>query len=348
MPQSLDPATFVQTSGPILDVRSPGEFAAGHIPSAVSFPLFSDDERAQVGICYKQQGRDQAVELGFAIAGPKFAGFVSSAKALAADRQVRIYCWRGGMRSGAIAWVLDMGGLQVSLLEGGYKAFRRWGRHLQTTPIPVLTLGGMTGTGKTDLLTALAAQGEQVLDLEGLASHRGSSYGSLGLPPQPSNEQFENRITVTLARFTPDRPVWIEAESRRIGLCRVPDDLFQQMVQAPILQVLRTRQERLDLLVQVYGEANIEELVVATKRIQKRLGGLRTQQAVELLRQKQLANAFDIVLDYYDQTYQYDLARRQATIYSVDLSDLSAIAGADVLRQKAQFYCPQLYAQPDS
>ncbi|MBN8638517.1 MAG: tRNA 2-selenouridine(34) synthase MnmH, partial [Anaerolineae bacterium] len=247
----------------------------------VSFPLFSDTERAEVGICYKQQGRDQAVELGFALAGPKFANFIAQAKQLAPQRQLRLHCWRGGMRSAAVAWVLQMAGFEVLLLTGGYKAFRRWAHQQFALPQPMLILGGMTGTGKTDILQALAGLGAQVIDLEGLASHRGSSFGALGLPPQPGNEQFENLLALAWAKLDPALPVWLEAESRRIGLCRIPDPIFAQMEQAQVIEISRTRSERLDYLVEIYGRADRSALIEATERIRKRLGGLRTQQAVD-------------------------------------------------------------------
>lgn len=314
---------FLAENSPILDVRSPSEFAQAHIPNAISFPLFTDEERSQVGICYKHEGRDAAVELGFAIAGSKFAGFIAQAREIAPDRRVRLHCWRGGMRSGAVAWVLGMAGFEVTTLKGGYKAFRHWAVCQNERPLRVITLGGMTGTGKTKILAALAAEGEQVLDLEAIANHRGSSYGSLGLPPQPSTEQFENLIAMQWAKFDRDRPVWIEAESRGIGRCRVPIGIFNQMKQAPILQIVRPRSERLALLVEIYGSADIEELVTATDRIRKHLGGLRTQHAIDLLRQNKLAEAFDIVLDYYDKTYQYDLEKRQVSVHSIDLADCS-------------------------
>ncbi|HEY9646616.1 MAG TPA: tRNA 2-selenouridine(34) synthase MnmH, partial [Chroococcidiopsis sp.] len=267
MASVLTVTEFLDVPGVLLDVRSPAEYQQGRIPGAISFPLFSDDERAQVGTCYKQQGRNAAVELGFAIAGPKFAGFIAQAAALAPDRRVRLHCWRGGMRSGAIAWVLELAGFQVSVLEGGYKAFRRWAMAAVQEVKPILILGGMTGTGKTDILTALAAQGEQVLDLEHLAKHRGSSYGALGLPPQPSNEQFENRVGLRWAKMDRDRPIWIEAESKRIGICRIPEPLVQQMEQAPILEIERAHRERLNLLVKHYGIFERQELIVATDRI---------------------------------------------------------------------------------
>ncbi|MBF2003585.1 MAG: tRNA 2-selenouridine(34) synthase MnmH [Synechococcales cyanobacterium M58_A2018_015] len=328
MPKLLSVEEFLQTPGVLLDVRSPSEYSQGHIPDAISFPLFTDAERAQVGTCYKQRGRDQAVELGFALAGPKFAQFIADAKVLAPDRRVRLHCWRGGMRSEAVAWVLEMAGMEVSLLIGGYKAFRRWAQASFERPKPLIILGGMTGTGKTAILHALADLGAPILDLEGLASHRGSSYGGLGLPPQPSTEHFENEIAVRWAAFADDQPIWIEAESKRIGTCRIPEALFQQMEQATVLEISRSRPERLAALVEEYGSADRQELVAATERIRKRLGGLRTQQAIELIQQNRLAAAFDLILDYYDKTYTYDLQRRNVAIYPVDVTGLSVIDSA--------------------
>ncbi|MBF2048313.1 MAG: tRNA 2-selenouridine(34) synthase MnmH [Leptolyngbya sp. IPPAS B-1204] len=332
MSQSLSVSEFLHAPGPILDVRSPAEFAQGHIPGAINLPLFSDEERAQVGTCYKQQGPDPAVELGFALAGPKFAGFIAEAKRLAPDRQLRLHCWRGGMRSEAMAWVLGMAKLEVTLLSGGYKAFRRWAHQQFETPKPIVILGGMTGTGKTAILIALAQQGAQVIDLEGLANHRGSSFGALGLPPQPSNEQFENLLALQWAKLDPNQPVWIEAESRRIGLCRIPEAVFQQMDCAQIIEIQRPRSERLAALVEIYGTADRQALITATERIRKRLGGLRTQQAIALLLQGKLTEAFDLILDYYDRTYTYDLQRRNRPIQPVDITGLSATESAALLQ----------------
>lgn len=331
---------FLHTPGPVLDVRSPAEYAQGHIPGAISFPLFTDAERTEVGICYKQQGRDAAVELGFAIAGPKFAGFLQQAKALTGDRHLRVHCWRGGMRSGAMAWVLEMGGFQVTTLEGGYKAFRHWVLNTFEQPRSLLMLGGMTGTGKTDILHTLAVQGEQVLDLEGLASHRGSSFGALMLPPQPTNEQFENLIAVQWSQFSPQRRVWVEAESLRIGTCRVPKALFAQMEQAPVLEIIRSKAERLALLVDLYAQAPLQELITATERIRKHLGGLRTQTAIALLQQQRFAEAFDQVLDYYDRTYEYDLQRRTVPRHPVDVTQRSPQESVRPLIEKADALMP--------
>ena len=337
MVKRLEIADFLAAPGPLLDVRSPGEYDQGYIPGALSYPLFTNEERAQVGICYKQQGRDAAVELGFDLLGPKLGNLVRQAKAIAPDRILRVHCWRGGMRSGGVAWGLEMAGFQVTTLAGGYKSFRRWARQVFSEPRQIIVLGGMTGTGKTQILHALAAQGEQVLDLEGLANHRGSSFGSLDLPPQPSTEHFENLISDRLSHLDPTRPVWIEAESKRVGTCRVPPELFQQMEAAPTLEIVRPLAERLDILVAVYGETDRAGLIAATERIRKRLGGQRTQQAVELIRQESPREVCKIVLDYYDRTYRYDLERRQKVIPQVDITGLDAPAAAALLIEKAAF-----------
>lgn len=344
MPETLFPAEFLAAPGILLDVRSPGEYAQGHIPGSLSLPLFSNEERAEVGTCYKQQGRDRAVELGLAITGPKLAQFVSRAKALAPDRTLRIHCWRGGMRSGSMAWLMETAGFKVSLLDRGYKGFRQWVRTTLAISKPVLTLGGMTGTGKTAVLHALATEGEQILDLEQLANHRGSSYGNLGLPPQPTTEQFENLIALEWATLKNDRPTWIEAESRMVGSCRVPDELFLQMMAAPVFQIERSRSERVEYLVEIYGAANSDDLITATERLKKRLGGERTQVAIQSIQQGDLATAIEVVLNYYDKTYHYDLQRRNVPIHPINCSGLTVKAIVDQLLTRIQQLEPELRA----
>ena len=324
---------FLAATGPILDVRSPGEYEQGHIPGAISFPLFSNEERAQVGTCYKQKSREDAVELGFEIAGPKFVEFIRWAKEIAPDKAVRVHCWRGGMRSGAIAWVLKLAGFKTVTLAGGYKAFRQWVRRTVATPKKIVLLGGMTGTAKTDILHALAARGAQVLDLEGHANHRGSSFGAVCLPPQPSTEHFENLVAMDWTRFAADRPVWVEAESRRVGPCRVPVELFEQMEAAFALEIVRPVAERLALLVDIYGQADRGELVAATERIRKRLGGQRTQEAIALIEAGDLTDAFAILLTYYDSAYRYGLEQRDKAVPEVDVTGLDPVRAAEKLIQ---------------
>ncbi|MGF1494140.1 MAG: tRNA 2-selenouridine(34) synthase MnmH [Microcoleaceae cyanobacterium] len=336
MSQPLHPKELCQPSVPILDVRSPTEYAAGHVPGAISFPLFTDQERAQVGTCYKHQGRNRAVHLGFRIVGPKCADFITQAETLAPNHRVYLYCWRGGMRSSAVGWVLEMAGFEVSVVIGGYKAFRRWGAALLKEPQKMIILGGMTGTGKTAILDELDALGSQILNLEELANHRGSSYGALGQAPQPTNEQFLNLITAQWSKLQRDQPVWIEAESKRIGTCRIPEELFQQMQTAPVVEIQKSRPERLQRLVQDYGEFSPQDLVAATERIRKRLGGARTQTAINLIQAGKLTEATDLILQYYDKAYQHDLEQRSTSHHSVDLTDCLPLESARKLQAIAQ------------
>jgi tRNA 2-selenouridine synthase len=336
MPQSLAIEEFLASPLPLLDSRSPGEFAQGRMPNALSFPLFDDNERAAVGTCYKQTGQEAAVELGLEFVGPKLAGFVRAAKQLAPDRRVRLHCWRGGMRSQSLAWLLETAGFEVQLLTGGYKSFRRWVRSTLAEPRLLTVLGGMTGTGKTALLHELAALGEQVLDLEGLANHRGSSYGALGLPPQPTQEQFDNDLAIAWAAFQPDRRVWLEAESRRIGLCRIPDEILKPMLQTPVIQVERSLDFRLELLEKIYGQSDSSQLIQATQRLTKHLGGQNANQAVEYIASGNLKPAIAIVLNYYDKTYSYDLQRRGVPIIPVTTEGMADRAIAQQLIATAQ------------
>jgi tRNA 2-selenouridine synthase len=336
MPTALAIEEFLALDLPLLDSRSPAEYAAGHIPGALSFPLFSNEERAAVGTCYKQQGQEEAIELGLGFVGPKMQTLVRAAKQYWPDRQVRLHCWRGGMRSSSLAWLLETAGFRVTLLQGGYKAFRTWALAQLAAPRPILTLGGMTGTGKTTMLYQLAAAGEQILDLEHHANHRGSSYGALGLPPQPSDEQFSNLIAMDCAKLDPSRPVWIEAESRRIGVCRVPDELFVSMGRAPVLQIELSRQERVDNLLRDYGQLNAQELIEATNRLTRKIGGQNAQVAVAAINAGDLATAIHIVLDYYDRAYLYDLERRNVPIHALDLAGVSLPEACAKLRFQSQ------------
>lgn len=336
MPIILPTDKFLDAPGIILDVRSPAEYEQAHIPGAISFPLFSNEERAKVGTCYKQGGRDAAVELGLQIVGNKLATFVREAKQLTRDRILRIHCWRGGMRSGSMAWLMKTAGFQVILLEKGYKGFRQWVRQTLAVEKQVLTLGGMTGSGKTAVLHELANQGEQILDLEGLANHRGSSYGALGLPAQPSTEQFENLLAMEWVKLDAIHPIWIEAESRMVGTCRVPDEIFRLMMQAPVMQIERSRAERVAMLLDVYGTANREDLITATERITRRIGGQHAKAAIEHIRQNNLAPAIEIVLDYYDKTYLYDLQKRGVAIYPVNAVNVTATEAATELIGRAK------------
>ncbi|HEX8348447.1 MAG TPA: tRNA 2-selenouridine(34) synthase MnmH, partial [Hymenobacter sp.] len=197
---------FLQVSAdaPILDARAPVEYAQGHIPGAVSFPLFSDEERARIGTTYKQVSQEKAVLVGLDFFGPKMSQMVKQAQKVAPNKEVRLHCWRGGMRSGAVQWLLELAGFRVHLLDKGYKEYRRWALAQFAQPRPLLVLGGLTGSGKTDVLHELARQQQAIVDLEGVANHKGSSFGAIGLPPQPTSEQFENDLALSLSQLPPD------------------------------------------------------------------------------------------------------------------------------------------------
>ena len=333
---------FLAGAGPVLDVRAPAEFAQGHLPGARNLPLFSDEGRAAVGTAYKQQGRQAAIQLGLELVGPRLAelGAALSAAAAEAHGPLRLHCWRGGMRSESVAWLARQLELPVVVLEGGYKSFRRWVLGQLEQPWPVHLLGGRTGTGKTDLLLALRRRGVAVVDLEGLAHHRGSSFGGLGLPPQPSNEHYENRLALELERQRGARQIWLEAESAQVGRCRIPAGLWRQMQQAPLLEIRRPLEERLQQLVAVYGGQGQAPLREATERIARRLGPQRTAAALEAIDQGDWAGAARQMLDYYDRCYDHELARHGETdqrrlLGSHDLGGLDAEQGAERLLASA-------------
>ncbi|WP_210519230.1 tRNA 2-selenouridine(34) synthase MnmH [Hymenobacter terricola] len=304
-------AEFEALPYPILDVRAPIEFAQGHVPGALNLPLFTDEERARIGTTYKQVSQERAVHLGLEFFGPKMSAMVKLAKKLAPGKEVRLHCWRGGMRSGAVLWLLELGGFKVHLLDHGYKEFRRAVLASFATPRQWRVLGGLTGSGKTDVLHALAAMpGQQVLDLEGLASHKGSAFGAIGQPVQPTQEQFENNLAAALATLPTDAPIWVEDESRQIGRLTIPPALFAQMRAAPRWVLEVPRPARVAKLAAEYGAEEPAELAAAIERLQKRLGGLATKQALAAVEAGDFTQMVELVLDYYDKTYTYGLAPR--------------------------------------
>ena len=302
----------------VFDVRSPGEFARGHLPGAHSLPLFEDQERAEVGACYVQQGQRPALLVGLERVGPKLRGLIEQVMAWAdpqdpATRHVLVHCWRGGMRSQSVAWLLELAGFEVTTLEGGYKAFRRWALETLTQPRPLMILGGLTGSSKTERLQALRQAGQQVIDLEALAHHRGSTFGALLMPAQPTTEHFENRLAWAWAQADPARLLWLEDESRNVGRCFLPEGVWDMMRQAPVIFLEVPIQARQDHLVSLYGEASAQQLIDCFEHMRKRLGGQRATLAVEHVRRGQLRQAAALALDYYDKTYLHGLSQRDPT-----------------------------------
>lgn len=315
MPNRIEIEEFLKQGKdrPIIDVRTPAEFEQGHIPGANNIPLFTNEERALVGTRYKQAGKDFAVQLGLEIVGPKLADFTKKAKKIARKQDILIYCWRGGMRSGSMAWLFEITGLKVDILIGGYKAYRAHIRERFEDEIPLKILGGYTGSGKTDILYELAKLGEQMIDLEGLAHHKGSAFGTIGQLPQPTNEQFVNNLAKEWLELDPNIPVWLEDESVTMGRCGIPSPLYNRMREAEVINVQTPKAIREQRLVKEYAQGDMDGLQNALERITRKLGGLRAKQAMDALQQNDFLLVAKITLEYYDKAYGYGIAKRNAS-----------------------------------
>lgn len=329
---------------PVLDVRTPAEYNQGHIPQAANLPLFSNDERKEIGILYKNKGRDSAIKRGLELIGPKMRGLVEIAEKQAPQRNVLVHCWRGGMRSESLAWLLQFSGFNVSVLEGGYKRFRNWVLDSLTLTRPVIVLGGMTGSGKTYLLKELAKLGEQVIDLEGLANHKGSAFGSLGENEQPTNEQYENTLAILWQKLDPEQPVWLEDESSRIGKIILPGNIYEQIRQAPVVKVEVDYQRRIEHLVNEYSVYPNDQLSACIRKIDRRLGGLRTKQALEAIENEDFAKVAELALHYYDKTYHYGISERDPeTVFPLPLNGNDWMDQARSIREFAEQNIMKLY-----
>ena len=295
---------------PLVDVRTPAEFAHGHIPHARNVPLFSNEERVLVGTTYKQQSREDAILLGFDLTGTKWSGFIRQCLEIAPAKRIAVHCWRGGMRSGAMAWALGLYGFEVYQVQGGYKQFRRWAHHLFQQPYNLHVLGGMTGSGKTKLLQHMLHNGQQAIDLEGLAQHQGSAYGTMNKLVQPTQEQFENNLAWQLKNIDINLTLWLEDESRKIGKCIIPLPLWDRMRTSVMVDLQVTAEQRITTLLQDYGNLDKDFLAERTGQIKKRLGPEQTKNAITAIYDGRMADFIRIVLVYYDKTYTKGLSYR--------------------------------------
>ena len=332
----------LSTQYPVLDVRSQGEYTHAHIPNAINVPLFTNDERKIVGTAYKQQSREIAIKLGLDFFGVKMKQIVEDVERITTEFYKRnakqkdsvpplgggggilLHCWRGGMRSAAVAWLLDMYGFKVYTLTGGYKAYRNWVLQQVALPYNFTIIGGFTGSGKTEVLHQLKKEDKIIIDLEALANHKGSAFGNMGT--QPSQEMFENVLSkslydisctkndenLTSTNYQPQTPcIYIEDESQRIGNLQIPSNIWLQMRKSTILFLEIPFEERLDFITAEYGKLNKETLVNAIIRIQKRLGGLETKNAINHLLENNTKESFRILLTYYDKWYLKGLNNRE-------------------------------------
>ncbi len=304
----------------LIDTRTPAEYEKAHIPGAKNLPLLDNEERTRIGITYKQEGREAAVLLGFDLTGHKWRSFIEKALVMAPDKKVAVYCWRGGMRSGIMSWILDMYGFNVVKLRKGYKRYRNWALEQFEKNYPIIVLGGMTGSHKTDILLEFQNLGEQIIDFEGLANHCGSSYGGMNTKVQPSQEEFENRLAYNLFNLNSERRIWVEDESRTIGKRVIPENIFMQMRANNLYKIEIDLNHRVNFLVEEYGVLDKDFLIEATQRIERRLGPVQTKTAIEAIRSGNMEEFVITALGYYDRAYLRGLGMRDNDkIFSIDV-----------------------------
>jgi tRNA 2-selenouridine synthase len=312
--EKIDIVRFLELSErtPVIDVRSPSEFNTGHIPGSVNIPLFDDAERASVGTKYKKEGRIPAILAGLRLTAPAMSLKLEQSIKIAKNRKLLVLCWRGGMRSEAMAWLFSLGDIEAQILEGGYKSYRNYILECLSQKNKMIVLGGMTGSSKTHILKYLKNHGEQVIDLESLANHKGSAFGSLGQPPQPSTEHFANLLYDEWKQITHDLPFWVEDESRNIGSVFMPEKLYSNMQDTPAIVIMMDLKTRLPRLLEEYSDYPEETLKASILRISKRLGGDNTSDALMAVERGDFAKAIEITLMYYDKAYLFGLKKKKS------------------------------------
>ncbi|MFN4101156.1 MAG: tRNA 2-selenouridine(34) synthase MnmH [Pararhodobacter sp.] len=325
----------------VLDVRSPAEYAEDHVPGAVNLPSLDDDERARVGTVYVQESRFLARRMGAALVARNAARHLETYLAdKPAGYRPLVYCWRGGMRSSAIGLIYSQIGWRVGVLEGGWRSWRRLVQQaLYEAPFaaPVVVLDGNTGTAKTAILHRVAARGGQVIDLEGLARHRGSLFGLAPGDEQPAQKGFESALAVSLARLDPSRPVLIEAESNRIGALRLPPSLWVAMQAARRIEISAPLAARAHWLTQAYADISADPAELAA-----RIAALAPFQPRETIAGWQaLAAAGDftplaagLMAEHYDARYARSRSKQGAAPVRVFASETLDEAGQEALADR--------------
>ena len=308
---SIDEFLKLRQTLPVVDVRSENEFAEGHIRGALNIPILNNEERVAVGTDYKQKGQAEAIKTGFRLVGPRFLEIINRAENVAAGRELLVHCWRGGMRSSNFCQIIGMAKLKSFQLEGGYKTYREQAMASYRSPLRLMVIAGYTGSGKSEVLRQLKAEGEQVIDLEMLARHKGSVFGGLMMPAQPTTEQFQNELFEEIRGLDPRRNTWVEDESIAVGKIFLPDDFYKQMATAPVFELDVDKPVRIERLVREYGHADKNEFLMAMESITKKLGGQNFKAAKEKLFEDDMASTIDILLNYYDKAYSTGLKNKQ-------------------------------------
>jgi len=314
MALTIDEFLNLRDNRPLLDVRSEGEFHQGHMRGAINIPLLNNEERVIVGTTYKQNGQAEAIRTGFKLVGPRLADMVDEAMNMTKGRPSLVYCWRGGMRSSNFGQFVGMGGLRTSLLEGGYKAFRQHLNQFLEGNFPFVVITGCTGSGKSEILHELKNAGEQVIDLEALACHKGSAFGAIRMPAQPTSEQFQNNLFEELYGMDLSKRIWIEDEGFAIGKVFLPSIFWNKMHNSPLIQMVVDRPIRTSRLTLEYGDSDVNHFLEIMSKIVKKLGGQHYNEAKEKLLQGDWHHTIDILLNYYDRAYLASIDKRASNL----------------------------------
>lgn len=311
---SVDEFLDLRKQRPVVDVRSESEFLEGNIPGAINIPILNNEERVAVGTDYKQKGQATAIKTGFRLVGPRLNNIIETTERVANGNEILVHCWRGGMRSSNFCQFVEMARIKTHQLNGGYKSYRQRAADSFKLPFQFMIIGGCTGSGKSEIIRALEKNGEQVIDLEGLAHHKGSAFGGLLQPPQPTTEQFQNNLFENILKLDLSRRIWIEDESIAIGRIFLPNDLWKTMLQSPVVVLVVSKEVRIQRLVDEYGGADRADFLSCMQRITKKLGGQNFNAACEVLAQNNMHAVMDILLTYYDKAYGEGLERKQNRI----------------------------------
>lgn len=330
----------------IIDVRTPLEFADDHIPGACNVPLLTNEERVEVGTLYKQVGPTAARRRALALTCPRFSELVEQISAYAAGRPIIVYCWRGGLRSKSVVMLLELCGIPAKQLVGGYKAYRAEViRFFETcsVPMPIIVMHGMTGTGKTTFINGLPKEKWGIIDLEGLACHRGSAFGALGMEQSITQKHFETNLWDAFRRLPEDLPIIVEGESPRIGRYSLPGVLYQTMAASCKVWCYAALETRIERLTDEYARPEFQEkMLEALERIKKKLGGVRTAELKQMIVEWDVRGiARGLIEWYYDKMYYSQ--RTWTEDLRLDLEDFTRAE-----RELSDFWRTRIALQPAS
>ena len=304
-----------------IDVRSPKEYAEDHIPGAVNLPILDDEQRRIVGTLYKQQGKEEASRKGVELVLPELGRKLDGLRILEKKGTLVLYCWRGGLRSKSMADLASASGISVKRLIGGYKEYRKTViRELESIALPPFyTLYGLTGTGKTEIIKLLEMRGVHVLDLEGLANHRGSVFGSVGLGEQPSQKRFDSMLLKQLKMIPTDAPTVVEGESKRIGKLFIPQNVFDHLVSSRKILVYDSVASRARRIINEYATIQTkDELIGAVKQLERRIGKNNAVRYIKAIEEEDYQMVVEeLLVKYYDPLYNHPAKPSDAYFASV-------------------------------